>query len=256
MVRSPFVERTPLGDLTALVLDVGGDAVASGVTALALHAFDGVLLQPPFHVTTLRGRNVDRPRHVIHTTLELPASDRTLVHGIPVMTPVRSIIDACRHMKPPALAAAYDSGLRDRKYTEDMVHVRIAQLRTSGRHGIPKLIDVIEGNEATRGGHTWLERRFLRICADHGLPRPQTQQVLASSKNRLIRVDFRFPGTMVVGEVLGYRYHRGDRKQLSRDVERMNALIRNGYQPMQFTYDHVTLEVAWVVSELRAALRL
>ena len=45
---------------------------------------------------------------------------------------------------------------------------------------------------------------------------PETQQVLASSRGRLVRVDFRFPGTMVVGEVLGYRYHRGDRGQFSR----------------------------------------
>jgi hypothetical protein len=36
----------------------------------------------------------------------------------------------------------------------------------------------------------------------------------------------------------------------------MNALVRQGYQPLQFTYDHVTLDEAWVVSELRAALGL
>lgn len=61
VVRSPFVERTPIGDLAALVLDVGGDAVASGITALALHGADGVKLEPPYHVTTSRGRNIDRP---------------------------------------------------------------------------------------------------------------------------------------------------------------------------------------------------
>ena len=89
---------------------------------------------------------------------------------------------------------------------------------------MPKLIEVIEGCEATRGGHSWLERTFLRICAEHGVPRPETQQVLASSRGRLVRVDFRFPGTMVVGEVLGYRYHRGDRGQFSGDVERLSCL--------------------------------
>ena len=71
--------------------------------------------------------------------------------------------------------------------------------------------------------------------------------MLASSKSKLIRVDFRFPGTMVVGEVLGYRYHRGDRKQFSRDIERLNALVHAGFRTLQFTYDHVTLDKAWVV---------
>ena len=115
---------------------------------------------------------------------------------------------------------------------------------------------MIEGCEVTRGGHSWLERRFRQICVAHRLPRPQTQQLLASSNDELVRVDLRFPGTGVVGEVLGYRWHRGDRKQLSRDVERINALIRGGYQPLQFTYDHVTLDEAWVVSQLLEALGL
>ena len=170
------------------------------------------------------------------------------------MTPVRALVDASRQLSSPRLTVAYDSGLRDRRYTEDMVHQRIVELRTSGRPGIPKLLAVIEGSEVIRGGHSWLERRFLEICASHGLPRPETQQVLASDKGKLIRVDFRFPGTMVVGEVLGYRWHRGDRKQFSRDVERMNALVGNGFKPLQFTYDHVTLDEAWVVAQLRSAL--
>ena len=224
VLRSPFVEQTSLGDLAALVLDIGRDAIASGVTALALHEFEGVRLAPPFHVTTLRGRNIDRPPHHIHTTVELPVLDRTLVRGIAVMTPVRAVLDSARQLSSPKLTVVYDSGLRDRKYTEDMVHERIVQLRSSGRHGIPKLIEVIEGSETIRGGHSWLERRFLQICAHSRLPRPETQQVLANSKGKLIRVDFHFAGTNVVGEVLGYRWHRGDRKQLSRDVERINAL--------------------------------
>jgi hypothetical protein len=256
VLRSPFVEHTPLAELAALLLDLGSGAVASGVTALAVHDFEGFRLQPPFHITLERGRYVERPPHHIHTTIELPAGDRTLVHGIPVLTADRAVIDASKQLTRRRLTTAYDVGLRDRKYTEDMIHERIVQLRGRGRHGIPKLIDVIEGCEATRGGHSWLERRFLQICADHGLPRPETQRVLASSRGKLVRVDFRFPATMVVGEVLGYRYHRGDRAQFSRDVERMNALVRQGYQPLQFTYDHVTLDGTWVVSELRTALGL
>lgn len=254
VLRSPYVERTPTGDLAALLLDAGDGAVASGQTALALHGFEGMVLASPFDVTLPRGRFIDRPPHHIHTTIDLPASDRTRVHGVPCMTAVRAIIDASKQMRPATLTIAYDGGLRDRKFTEDLVHTRIVELRKSGRPGIGKLIDVIEGGEITRGGASWLERRFLEICARHRLPRPATQQVLTSARGKLVRVDFRFPGTNVVGEVLGYRYHRGDRAQFSRDVERMNALIHEGFAPLQFTYDHVTLDEAWVVSQLRQAL--
>src|SRR5687767_13028777 len=40
VLRSPFVERTPIGDLAALLLDAGERAVTSGPTALALLEFD------------------------------------------------------------------------------------------------------------------------------------------------------------------------------------------------------------------------
>ncbi len=68
-----------------------------------------------------------------------------------------------------------------------------------------------------------------------------------------MRVDFWFPGKPVVVEVLGYRYHRTP-SQLARDAERLNALVMSGKQPLQFTYDHVTLEPDWVAGQVADAL--
>jgi hypothetical protein len=254
VVQGGFVEAPALAQLTALVLDCGDGAVVSGPTAAALHEFDGLALRPPFHITVPRGRFVDRPPHVIHTTTELPLQDRTLRHGIPVMSPVRTLIDVAKFVRPAVLTAALDGALRDRLINEDLLHTRIAAIRCRGRYGIPKLIDVIEGVEASRGGHSWLERRFLELCARARLPAPETQRVVCGARGKMVRVDFQFPGTNVVVEVLGYRWHRGSRQQLSRDAERINALVRQGMLPVQFTYDHVTLDETFVVSELRATL--
>ena len=228
--------------------------MVSGPTAAALHGLDGFVLRPPFHVTVERGRFVERPPHQVHTTTDLPPEDRTLRHGIPVLSVARTIIDVAKFVRAEALTAGLDSALRDHLVTEDLLHQRIASIRCRGRYGIPKLIDVIEGCEASRGGHSWLERRFLEICARAGLPAPTCQEVVTDAKGKMVRVDFRFPGTRVVVEVLGYRWHRGSRTQFSRDVERINALVRDGMLPIQFTYDHVTLEEAWVVSEVRTTL--
>lgn len=253
-VRSPFVEATPLADLAALVLDCGAGSLASGPTAAALHGFDGFVLAPPFHVIVPRGRFVERPPHAIHTSAELPPVDRTRVHGVPVLAAARTLIDLARTVGPGRLTVALDSALRDRRTTEDRLHARIVALRAKGRYGIPKLLEVIEGAEACRGGHSWLERRFLQICAAAGLPRPRTQQVATVAKGRLVRVDFEFDATGVVVEVLGYRWHRGDRAALARDVERLNALVLAGKLPLQFSYDHVTAEPEWVTAQVRAAL--
>jgi Transcriptional regulator, AbiEi antitoxin len=253
-LRGSFVEPSMLAELVALVLDCGEGAVVSGPTAAAIHDLDGFTLGPPFHVTIPRGRLVERPPHILHTTTELPPEDRTLRHGIPAFSVARTIIDVAKFVRAGTLTAALDGALRDRLVTEDLLHRRIAQIRCRGRYGIPKLFDVIEGSEASRGGHSWLERRFLQICARAGLPPPLRQEVITDAKGKMVRVDFRFPGTRVVVEVLGYRWHRGNRQQFSRDAERINALVRRGMWPIQFTYDHVTLEEAWVAAEVRATL--
>jgi hypothetical protein len=192
--RSPFSATSARADLAALVLDCGPESFASGPTAAALHRLDGFVLKAPFHVTVLRGRNVQRAHHVVHTTTELPLVDRTTVEGIAAMSATRTMIDVARFVRPDRLTAALDAALRDGLTSEEALHQRITQLRSSGRYGIPRLLAVIEGSEITRGGHSWLERRFLELCGRAMLPRPATQQVLTRTGDRLVRVDCRFPG--------------------------------------------------------------
>ena len=93
------------------------------------------------------------------------------------------------------LTAALDGAIRDGLTDEDHLLRRIFELRGRGRHGLPKLVDVISGCEITRGGHSWLEREFLASSQRAGLPKPLTQQVLSRTKDRLVRVDCRYPGT-------------------------------------------------------------
>lgn len=144
--------------------------------------------------------------------------------------------------------------MRDGLVSEDLLHRRIAALRTKGRFGTPKLLDVVEGREITRGGHSWLEREFSRLMAADGFPKPLTQQVLSSTGDRLVRVDCRFAGTNIVVELLGYRYHR-TAAQMRRDAERLNALILDGFCPFQFTYEQVVDAAQSVCDTLRHALR-
>jgi hypothetical protein len=251
--RSAFAPRTELGDLTALVLDVGEPVWVTGPTAAALHGFDGYRLKKPFHLTLERGRNVRRIGVIIHTTTELPLIDRAHAGGLPVTSAARTIIELTRTESPGALARSLDSALRDGLMSENLLHRRICALRGRGRYGVPRLLDVLAGNEVTRGGHSWLERHFLRLLSDAGLPRPETQEVLTRAGDRLVRVDCRFPGTNVVVELLGYRFH-SSRGQLARDVQRLNALIADGFAPYQFTYEQAVTDGAYVVATVRTAL--
>jgi hypothetical protein len=251
--RLPGAPTTELAQLRALMLDIGGEVWASGPSAAALHGFDGYRLKAPFDVTILRGRDVKRVGHRIHTTARLDLIDRAVVDEVPVLSAARTLIDLARTETRERLTVAFDSGLRDGRFNESLVHRRIMALRSKGRFGVPRLIEAIEGAEVVRGGHSWLEREYLRLLAGAGLPMPLTQQVLTRAGDRLVRVDFRFADTPVVVEVLGYQSHRS-KAQLRRDADRLNALLADGLQPYQFSYEHVVEAPGEVVETTAAAL--
>ena len=71
----------------------------------------------------------------------------------------------------------------------------------------------------------------------------------------MIRVDFRFPGTRLVVEALGYRWHRTG-AQMRIDSERVNRLAMDGYLVLQFTYDTVVDRPDYVTNSVLEALPL
>lgn len=239
--------------LRALISSVGEPLRVSGATGSALHGFDGFYLKPSFHLVVPRGRNVRRIGHHIHTTLDLDPIDCEEIWGIPILSPARMLIDIAATTGTAALTAALDGAIRDGLTTEDHLHRRIIALRGSGRYGIPRLLSVIEGIEITRCGQSWLEREYLRLIGGAGLPKPATQVVLGRRGTTLIRVDFFFPDSPVVVEVLGYRFHSTAHQQ-SIDAQRLNRLALDGKLVVQFTYEQVTTDPDYVLATTVEAL--
>ena len=247
---APTNLRTELNDV---LLDVGNPVWCCAQTAAALHGFDGFALRRPFHLLLPRERSVVRWNTRIHRSERIDLIDTAKVDGLPVTSPVRTLLDLARVLPGEQLAACLDSALRDGGTNEDLLHRRVQALRSQGRFGLPLLHEVLAGHEASRGGHSWLEREYLRLAARAGLPRPEVQQVLSRAGDRLVRVDCRFAGTNVVVELLGYRFHR-TRGQMASDAARYNALLADGYAPYQFTYGQIVSEADYVVATTRIAL--
>jgi hypothetical protein len=130
---------------------------------------------------------------------------------------------------------------------------RIGALRSKGRFGMPTLLEALDRRAVAGGSESWLEREYLRLLKQAGVPRPMTQQTLTRAGDRLVRVDCRFLGTNVVIELLGYQFHRS-RQQMNRDATRLNALLADGYAPYQFTFDAVVNDPLTVVADTRRAI--
>lgn len=251
--NSPLNYARNLLDLSELIASVGGQCWAYGPTAAAVNGFDGFILEAPFHIVVPRGRSISRVGHIIHRARDITRLDVAEVDGVPTMSATRTIIDLAGSESREGLARAIDSALRDGLTSEDFLHRRIVELRCRGRAGLAALLLVLEGNEMCRGGHSWLERRFLVLLSEAGVPRPQTQAIVGKRKLRLIRVDCLFPGTNVVVELLGYRFHRSE-MEMQDDAERMNRMILDGLHPLQFTYADVASESSTMMASIREAL--
>lgn len=240
-------------ELNDVIVDVGPPVWAFGPTAAALLGFDEMQLRRPFELVVPRHRSINRWNVRVHRTDSIALIDQARVGPFPVTSAARTLIDLSRTATTADLTKWLDGALRDGLVSEDLLHRRVVALRARGRYGLPRLHEVLAGHEVTRGGHSWLEREYLRLLADAALPKPETQAVLTRAGDRLVRVDCRFTGTPVVVELLGYQWHRS-RSQMARDAQRLNALVAAGFAPYQFTYGQVVGEPEWVIAETRTAL--
>ena len=250
---SSLAPGSALADLWNIVLDIGPPVWVAGATAGAVHGLDGAALLRPFSVAVPRGRYVTRPDVEVRTAVRVEAIDTCLIERLPVLSPTRCLIDLAATAGADELSAAIDGALRDRLTTEDFLRRRALALRGKGRPGIRLLLDVLDGKDVSRGGHSYLERAFLGLMRRAGLPMPACQVELDRDGRLIGRVDCVFPPGDVVVELLGHRWHRSA-AQMRRDVERINQLQLSGRIGLQFTYAQVVEDEDEVVADVRAAL--
>jgi very-short-patch-repair endonuclease len=236
--------------LRGALLCVGDGAVVSHRSAAALLEFDRS--RPgPVEVTmrrAARGRSVP---FVLHTTGVLEPIDRIVVDGLPVTSATRTVIDLARARVPTViLEAAIDSAVRSGRSSPVAIACRLDALRGPGRWGAPRLDRLL----LDAGGHTALERAFLRVIRQVGLPRPRTQVVHRRGGRHVARVDFLFDEADLVVEVSGRRGHSSPAER-SRDAQLRNELQALGRTVYEFTWEDVTTQPGRVVRDVAERLQ-
>ena len=117
----------------------------------------------------------------------------------------------------------------------------------SGERGVHRVMRVLDKHRFTLTDSE-LERRFLRLARDVGLPLPET-----GARVRGFKLDFLWRDLGLAVETDGLRYHRTAAQQ-ARDRRRDQVLAAAGLTPLRFTYAQVASRPEEVAGILRAVV--
>jgi hypothetical protein len=235
--------------LTVGLLALGEESWVSHEAAARLHGLDRSK-EGAVELTVLRGRRGRAGPYAVHTTGSLPTIDRVEVDGFRAVSATRTVLDLARSRAPRArVQAAIDSAVRLGLTSPTALGLRMAAHRGPGHWGVRLLDDLLVDS----GGHTMLERRFLELVRQGGMPRPATQVIHRRDGTTFARVDFLFEPYGVVIEVSGRLGHSTPAER-ARDAQRRNELQDVGRKVYEYTWEDVTRRPAFVERTLVARL--
>jgi very-short-patch-repair endonuclease len=195
-----------------------------------------------------RKSDLRRPGIRVHIRRALSVEGVTTRHGIPVTTPLQTLIDLATELTPRQLERAVnEADKRDRINPESL---RAALGAYAGRPGV-RVLRALLDCQTFRLSDTELEVLFRPIAEEAGLPIPLTKAMVNG-----FEVDFYWPQLGLVVETDGWRYHRTPSAQ-GRDALRDQVHTAAGLTPLRFSHRQVKYERRHVRDVLaRTAARL
>jgi very-short-patch-repair endonuclease len=233
------------GRWMAAVLACGPRGVLSHRSAAALW---GIVpdSQGPIEVS-LRSSGVRRrPGIQVFRRPQLRDTELTDCECIPVTTPVRTLVDLARILNRSSLERAINEA--DKLDLVDPETLADALEAYRGVQGVAPLRGILD-RRTFRLTDSELERRFLVLATEAGLPLPLTGRLVNG-----FRVDFYWPDLGLVVETDGLRYHRTASQQ-GRDRLRDQTHSAAGFMPLRFTHAQVRFEAKRVRDTLIAVAR-
>lgn len=178
---------------------------------------------------------------LVHRRPALRPEDGGVFNGIPVTSPVQTLIDIAPRLDRRGLERAINEA---DKY--DLVHppqLREALAARAGARGVRILRTVLD-RRTFRLTKEELERRFLPLARRAGLPVPLTGSIVNG-----FEVDFFWAPLELVVETDGLTYHRTPAEQAV-DRLRDQAHTAAGLTQLRFTHEQVRYEPEHVLGVL------
>jgi very-short-patch-repair endonuclease len=237
-------DLTTYGRWMAAVLTCGADATLSHESAGAIWGIRSTRRRA-IEVSVPASAFPRRSGILVHRRADRAALDVVLERGIPVTSPVCTLIDLATRLPRSELEAAVNEA--DKRGLSDPERLRSAIAGMKSRRGAPALRRMLD-HRTFALTDSELERRFLPLARGAGLPQPQTGRRVNGFK-----VDFYWPDLGLVVETDGLRYHRTPAQQ-ARDRVRDHAHAAAGLTPLRFTHAQVAHEAEHVQATLTAVV--
>jgi very-short-patch-repair endonuclease len=203
---------TPLGRDMAAVLSAGRGAVLSHRSAAHLWDIRPYTRGRPDVTVPTTGRHKRRDVH-LHTSLSLEAVDVTSLHGIPITTPERTLIDLADRLAATALTRAVGRAKR-----LGLVPAEVG--RRDGRRTLPA---------KTPFTRSQLEAHFYALLRARRFPEPLVNHPIGPYE-----ADFHWPGLRLVVELDTFATH-GDPAAFHRDRRKDRYLRVRGITVLRIT---------------------
>jgi very-short-patch-repair endonuclease len=234
-------QLTPHGRWIAAVLACGDGAVLSYRSAAELWGI-GREWEGRIDVSIPRRSRLERRGVKVRCRPSLPSRSLVRRFGIPVTTPVQTLIDLATELKPLRLERAVNQA-----DVHDLVDPETLRRELDGFVGMPgvKTLRTMLDRHTFRLSDSDLEILFRPLARAAAFPSPL-------SKHRVpgYEVDFWFPEQGLVVETDGLRYHRTPSQQ-ARMAKRDQKHTASGLRVLRFTH----WQIAYAPDEVTAVLR-
>jgi very-short-patch-repair endonuclease len=234
---------------------------AAGPTARLSHRASSMLWgldgypAAPIELSTERwARPRRRPGVIVHESLALSPIDRTIRHGLPVTTVVRTLLDLPAVSPVPRVEQAWEDALRKQLCTPEQLVQRFVQIAKRGRRGVKVSRELLEqrtGMYVPTG--SVLELKTVRLIESLGIPMPQ-RQVPVAIDGTTVFLDLAWLALKIGLECDGMWNHATN-VQLPWDASRQNQLTLRNWLILRFSWKAVTTTPDAICDEILHAYR-
>ncbi len=221
--------------------------VVSHETAACLHDLPTTTTPDVVWLTRRPTSQHGSHRHpgIVERAAAVPPQHRTTIHGLPVTTVARTVVDLARHRSYNDAVVLTDAVLHEGKTnTRELIAVRDACACWPGSRRATRVLDFANG-----AAESPLESLSRLAFARLGLPAATLQAVIRCSDGARYRADFLWAHWHVIGEADGrVKYQRAD--DLWREKRREDRLREMGFEVVRWTWDDIANQSERVVARI------